>query len=127
MKLLLMDRSIGFLPLHAQHPVAGSLLIRPSPLLDALVALFESIWLRSVPLVPRPDPSVPLGEVDERSAQILTMMAPGLKDEAIARALNVSRRTAQKHVSDLMTELGARTRFQAAIRAHERGWVQNRP
>jgi DNA-binding NarL/FixJ family response regulator len=54
---------------------------------------------------------------------VLRLMSAGLKDEAIARALNLSRRTVQKHVTDIMTALGARTRFQAALLASERGWV----
>jgi hypothetical protein len=35
----------------------------------------------------------------------------------------MSRRTVQKHVTATMTALGARTRFQAALLARERGWV----
>jgi DNA-binding NarL/FixJ family response regulator len=53
-------------------------------------------------------------------------MATGLKDEAIARVLGVSRRTVQKHVSDTVRILGARTRFQAALLAAERGWLRSR-
>jgi len=124
MKLLLRDREIGFLPLRTEAPEAGSLIVRPSPLLDALVALFESVWARAVPLAPVHDPDA-AGELDERSQRILVLMAGGLKDESIARALGTSRRTVQKHVSLIMDALGARTRFQAALRARERGWLDD--
>jgi DNA-binding NarL/FixJ family response regulator len=50
-------------------------------------------------------------------------MATGMKDDAIARVLDISRRTVQKHVSGAGTALGARTRFQIALRAAERGWL----
>ncbi len=51
-------------------------------------------------------------------------MATGMKDDAIARVLNVSRRTVQKHVSEAGSVLGARTRFQIALLAAERGWLR---
>jgi DNA-binding NarL/FixJ family response regulator len=35
----------------------------------------------------------------------------------------MSRRTVQKYVTTTMMILGARTRFQAALLARERGWV----
>lgn len=44
-------------------------------------------------------------------------MATGLKDDSIARVLKVSRRTVQKHVTDAGNALGAKTRFQIALRA----------
>ncbi|WP_255474542.1 LuxR C-terminal-related transcriptional regulator [Micromonospora sp. AMSO31t] len=51
-------------------------------------------------------------------------MATGMKDESIARVLKVSRRTVQKHVTDAGSLLGARTRFQIALLAAERGWLK---
>lgn len=123
MKLLLMDRAIGFVPLQTEDPGAGSLIVRPSPLLDVLIALFESVWIRAVPLGPLADPGRP-AELDERAQRILLLMSSGLKDESIARALGTSRRTVQKHVSSIMETLGARTRFQAALLARDRGWVK---
>lgn len=122
MKLLLMDRSTGFIPLETDAPEAGSLIIRPSPLLDAMVALFEGVWARAMPLVPAQEPDG-AGELDERARRVLLLMAAGFKDESIARALGTSRRTVQTHVSRIMAALGARTRFQTALLARERGWI----
>jgi DNA-binding CsgD family transcriptional regulator/sugar-specific transcriptional regulator TrmB len=122
MKLLLMDRSIGFMPMRTEAPEAGSLIVRPSPLLDALVALFEAVWARAVPFVGDPDVTL-RPELDERAMRILVLMSGGLKDDTIARVLGTSRRTVQKHVSAVMAALGARTRFQAAVLAADRGWL----
>jgi DNA-binding CsgD family transcriptional regulator/sugar-specific transcriptional regulator TrmB len=121
-KLAIVDGRTGFMPLDVRSPALGALLVRTSPLLEALIALFEGIWARAVPI--RGDR--PGGAPDvlvTRRADVLRLMSAGLKDEAIARALNLSRRTVQKHVTDIMTALGARTRFQAALLASERGWV----
>ena len=121
-KLVIVDGRTGFMPLDLRSPALGALLVHASPLLEALIALFEGIWARAVPMRadrPGSDPDIPAA----RSADVLRLMSAGLKDEAIARALNLSRRTVQKHVTDIMTTLGARTRFQAALLANERGWV----
>lgn len=134
-KLALFDRTAALLPLHADRPGAGSLLVRSAALLDVLAALFESVWeravpmsldsLRSRPVLPSaPPPARPAEQpLDARTSEILHLMATGLKDDAVARVLGVSRRTVQKHVSDTVRSLGARTRFQVALLAAERGWL----
>lgn len=125
MKLAVFDQRVGFVPLKLSRPEAGALVVHPSPLLDALVALFDGVWARAVPL--RQNPASPVDLQDDRARRVLMLMSAGLKDESIARALRTSRRTVQKHVTELMSVLGARTRFQAALLARERGWVGTEP
>jgi DNA-binding NarL/FixJ family response regulator len=55
--------------------------------------------------------------------EILEGLMLGSKDEAMARQLGVSLRTVRRRVADLMTELGATTRFQAGMEAVRRGLV----
>lgn len=130
-KLVVFDRAAALLPVRGDRPAAGSLVVHSPALVVALVALFESVWERAEPvsLASRHDGPAPKGspttvEPDQRTREILHMMATGLKDEAIARVLKVSRRTVQKHVSDAGSLLGARTRFQIALLAAERGWLR---
>lgn len=124
MKLALFDQRIGFVPLKVDDPNVGALVVHPSPLLEALVALFDGIWARAVPLRSALGPAtIWPAELDERARQVLLLMSAGLKDESIARAMGMSRRTVQKYVTTTMMILGARTRFQAALLARERGWV----
>jgi DNA-binding CsgD family transcriptional regulator/predicted DNA-binding transcriptional regulator len=124
MKLALFDKRIGFVPLKVDDPNVGALVVHPSPLLEALVALFDGIWARAVPLGSGGNSATPWpAALDERARQVLLLMSAGLKDESIARAMGMSRRTVQKYVTTTMTLLGARTRFQAALLARERGWV----
>jgi DNA-binding CsgD family transcriptional regulator len=124
MKLALFDRRTGLVPLRLDEPGLGVLVIHASPLLDALIALFDSVWARAVPLPTGGAETT--GELDERSRQILLLMSGGLKDESIARSLGMSRRTVQTRVSSIMTALGAHNRFQAALLAQERGWIDNK-
>lgn len=130
MKLALFDRTAALLPLHGDRPSAGSLVVHSPALIEVCVALFEGIWERATPVSlesrqdwPAPRREREAVETDERTREILHLMATGMKDDAIARVLGVSRRTVQKHVSEAGTALGARTRFQIALLARERGWL----
>ncbi|MCX4761567.1 LuxR C-terminal-related transcriptional regulator [Streptomyces sp. NBC_01275] len=129
-KLVLFDRTAALLPLYDDRPSAGSLEVRSPALIGALAALFEAIWEHAVPVSlesrqdwPAPRQARETTRIDERTQAILDLMATGMKDDAIARVLDISRRTVQKHVSEAGSALGARTRFQIALRAAERGWL----
>ena len=54
---------------------------------------------------------------------LLQQLAAGAQDEQIARRLGVSLRTVRRRVADLMSELGAESRFQAGVEASKRGWI----
>lgn len=141
-KLAIVDRRRALLPLAQGTELTAALIVRPSPLLDALIEVFEAQWARAMP-VPRTAPR--LGgrssgaEPDEtggtgaeqsgeaavvtRSAseELLTMLAAGMTDEAIARQVGVSARTVQRRISELMETLGSRNRFQAGVQAVRHG------
>ncbi|HET6479245.1 MAG TPA: helix-turn-helix transcriptional regulator [Actinoplanes sp.] len=131
-KLVIFDRAAALLPIWQDRPSSGSLVVHSPALVTALVALFESVWERAEPvsLTRRPDRSdaddgLPASGRDLRTREILRMMAAGMKDETIARILNVSRRTVQQHISDAGSLLGARTRFQIGVLAAKRGWLSD--
>ncbi|MDP9611903.1 MULTISPECIES: LuxR C-terminal-related transcriptional regulator [Streptomyces] len=46
-----------------------------------------------------------------------------LTDSAVARQLGMSDRTVRRVVAQLMERLGAQSRFEAGVRAVERGWI----
>ncbi|MEU2225549.1 LuxR C-terminal-related transcriptional regulator [Streptomyces sp. NPDC018347] len=140
-KLVVFDRTAALLPVRGDRPAAGSLVVHSPALVEALVALYESVWERAVPvslaglreeLGPAHGDAVPGSAArpavpDARTREILHLMATGMKDDTIARVLRVSRRTVQKHVSEAGAVLGARTRFQIALLAAEHGWLEGRP
>ncbi|MFC4534129.1 helix-turn-helix transcriptional regulator [Sphaerisporangium dianthi] len=122
MKLGISDDRLAIIPLlrPGDDTVTASYLIHPSPLLDALVALFEVMWARSVPV----QHTVPaMEELSEEEARLLTLLAAGATDKAASRALGWSERTVQRHVTKLMQRVGAQTRFQIAMEATRRGWI----
>lgn len=118
MKLAIADRSLALLPMAACDADDSALGIHPSALLDALVQLFELLWQSAIPIVAATPPD--LAPSDER---LLTLLAAGVKDDAIARQLAISTRTVSRRVAELMDALQARTRFQAGIQAARRSWV----
>jgi DNA-binding CsgD family transcriptional regulator len=55
-----------------------------------------------------------------RELEVLTALAEGLTNKAIARRLNISLHTVKFHVESLFRKLGARTRTEAVAKASER-------
>jgi DNA-binding CsgD family transcriptional regulator len=128
-KLVIFDRAAALLPIRGDRPSTGSLVVHAPALVTALVALFESVWERAEPvsLTRRhdldADEGLSISGRDLRTREILRMMAAGMKDDTIARILDISRRTVQQHISDVGAQLGARTRFQLAVLAAKEGWL----
>ncbi|MDV3221823.1 helix-turn-helix domain-containing protein [Intrasporangium sp.] len=131
-KLLIADRGIGLVPESAQDPdPERRLLIRSSSLLDVLITHFEHLWERSMPVeaLTRTGSPEDLDSaerdpgISERDREMLTLMAAGLKDRAIARSLGITERTVGRRINDLMRRLDADTRFRAGVRAVQRGWI----
>jgi DNA-binding CsgD family transcriptional regulator len=98
--------------------VEESLVVHAGGLLSAFTGLFETLWTLGVPV--SGDRAGPLSEQDRK---IVTLMAAGVTDEAIARRLDLSRRTVVRRIAVLLDRLGATTRFQAGVQAAHRGWL----
>lgn len=114
-KALVADDRIGMVSL--QHPatVDAALVVHSSSLLALLRTLFERIWAAAVPF--GSDSREPDTE------RLLTLLAAGMTDAAIARQFGWHLRTVQRRVRGIMSELGVRTRFQAGLQAARRGWL----
>lgn len=116
-RLLIVGGSHAVLPEPLGYADAPLSVVRQRGLVEALTAWFELLWDRAV--VP-PSPEEP--RVDLRRF-LLEQLAAGAHDELIARKLGISLRTVRRRVADLMTELGADSRFQAGVEAVRRGWL----
>lgn len=119
MKLVVADRAFALLPLSLEQSGDSALVVHHSALLEALVSMFWLLWDQAVPVVSGPQED----HADEQPVdpRLLTMLAGGLKDDAIARQFSVSSRTVGRRVAELMDIIGARTRFQAGVYAQQRG------
>ncbi|MEU6068000.1 MULTISPECIES: helix-turn-helix transcriptional regulator [Streptomyces] len=96
----------------------GFTAVRDPSLLRALHSLAELLWRRAeiVPAQPEDPPT-------EAEQQLLRMLMEGLTDQAVARRQGTSERTVRRMAAQLMERLNAVSRFEAGVRAVERGWI----
>ncbi|MFF0747377.1 helix-turn-helix transcriptional regulator [Streptomyces sp. NPDC004111] len=117
-RMIICDRAVALTPIDPDNTARGALLTREPGLVSTVVSLFERMWAASQEL---PEETLPtLTETEHRILHTLYLVD---KDETGARQLNMALRTYRKHVARLMARLDADNRFQAALRARERGWV----
>jgi DNA-binding CsgD family transcriptional regulator len=120
-RMIITDRSTAVIPVTSDDAAAGAVLLTGEGTLAALCALFESIW----------GAARPLGQPTVRDCQglsgqeraALTLLAEGHTDDAIAKRLGVSSRTSRRIATELIERLGARSRFEAGVKAVQRGWL----
>lgn len=118
MKMVMVDRERAMLPLD-RTGTQGAVLIEAPPIVAALDFLFELIWDRAIPYSVAGSTHT-LTPLEQR---VLTQLATGSKDEAIAQRLNVTVRTVRRHITSAINKLGAENRFAAGVLATRRGWI----
>lgn len=134
LRIAIADRSVAIFPLVPGGPGGGNTeptaaLVRQSSLLEALVALFECYWERSLPLQFNAQGELSgrqgEGEPSLTSADIrlLSLLIAGIADKAIASQMGLSRRTLQRRIQRLMELAGSDTRMQLAWHAARQGWI----
>jgi DNA-binding CsgD family transcriptional regulator/sugar-specific transcriptional regulator TrmB len=126
MKLILVDNTQAIMPLEAA-PVAmeSIVVVRHPALVQAMAALFESLWQLALPLELASADLHLLDQPGPTERHLLALLTAGLSDEAIARQLGLSVRTFQRRIHDLMERANSRTRFQLARQAARRGWLDD--
>ncbi|MEV7670271.1 LuxR C-terminal-related transcriptional regulator [Streptomyces sp. NPDC088752] len=120
-RMIVVDRKTAVIPLASQDTAAGAMVLTSDGIVTALCALFETIWATAQPLG-----SGSAADEHGLTAQqnaALQLLAAGHTDDAIAKRLGVSPRTARRIATDLMERLGARSRFEAGARAVQQGWL----
>jgi Sugar-specific transcriptional regulator TrmB/Bacterial regulatory proteins, luxR family len=118
-RLLMVDHRRALLPAKTGGLLTDCLLVvHPGALLDMVAAFFELTWRRSIPLDMIPGAADASGADTDGAYSdevILSLMAAGLTDRAIARQLTISQRTVQRRIQRICERLGVSTRFQAGL------------
>ena len=133
LKMAIFDREVALVPIvggHGTGVLSDSLIVRPCSLLDALIELFERLWLSAVPLDPLLfDASAASGRkrgsrgITPQEARLLALLLAGMTDDAIGRQVGLARRTVVRRVHELMARAKASNRLQLILRAAQLGWI----
>jgi DNA-binding CsgD family transcriptional regulator len=122
MDATVVDEALAILPKErgAGRP-GGVAMFRLPSLVGTIIELFERVWPSAVPLIAS---EIPAGtELTEREQELLALLSAGWTDESAAARLGISVRTVRRMMSTIMNRLGARSRFQAGVKAADRGWL----
>ena len=120
-RMIIIDRASAVIPVRSDDTAAGAVILTGQGTVTALCALFDSTWAAGRPLGEAP-PRDAHGLTPQEQAA-LSLLAEGHTDDAVARRLGVSPRTARRVTTELIERLGARSRFQAGVRAAQLGWL----
>jgi DNA-binding CsgD family transcriptional regulator/DNA-binding transcriptional ArsR family regulator len=122
-RMIIFDRAAALIPVSSGDSASGAVVLTGQGTLDALCALFDSVWAQARPLCAPPESVRNDDGLTAQEATVLRLLAQGHTDEAIAKRLGVSPRTARRVSADLMERLDARSRFEFGVRAVQRGWL----
>jgi DNA-binding CsgD family transcriptional regulator/tetratricopeptide (TPR) repeat protein len=98
----------------------------------AATAAVVARWLRErgargIPRGPRASTATNPAQLTNRQAEVVALIAEGLRDADIAQRLYLSEKTVGHHVSAILRKLGVRTRGQAAAEAVQLGLIGEPP
>ncbi|GAA2553814.1 hypothetical protein GCM10010435_25270 [Winogradskya consettensis] len=125
-RLIVFDREVAFLPPASGDPNEGAVMVREPGVVQHLISSFDALFDAGLPF-----PVDSTDDNEEMSSEIyqaiLQQMSAGEKDEGIARRLGMSVRTCRRHIAAILASLGAQSRFQAGVLAHQRGLLGGAP
>lgn len=127
LRAFIVDREIALIPLmnNEHNTVQDALLLHPSGLLDAIIALFDLIWTSAPKLVATPEGTVETAadRLEPLDTKVLSLLLAGLTDASIGAQLGLSLRTVQRRVRQMMDRARVDTRLQLGYEAGRRGWL----
>jgi hypothetical protein len=126
-RIIFFDRETAVIADREGANGAGAMVIREPLLVGHLQRAWESSWDSARPFASAPSGLGYGSAKDELRRSILQLLESGMKDEVAARRLSMSTSTYRRHVTDLMNDLGADSRFQAGSYARRNGWFDDKP
>lgn len=115
---VVVDGELALLPTDGTN--AGLAVFRLPGIVSTVADLFDRMWPYAVSFTAGGQPAAELGP---REREVLALLGDGYTDVAAAARLGVGVRTVRRTVADLMDRLGARSRFQAGVKATDLGWL----
>lgn len=121
-RMVVFDRTVALVPIDPANSRLGALCTREPGIVSSLVVLFERTWEAAVPLGLDRASDVETG-LNAMEKEVLNLLATGLTDEVAGRKLGISSRSIRRQMAALMERLGASSRFEAGLKAAQRGWL----
>jgi len=107
--LIAFDRKVAFLPVTGN--AAGAVMVCEPSIVGFASAIFDGMWEEAQEYQGGKQQDREISAELQRT--IVRLLLQGMKDEMIARRLGISVRTCRRHISVIMDQLGATSRFQA--------------
>lgn len=117
---ILLDGRVAIMAGDMSYGLRAFSVVTEPQVVQGISSLFEAAWRAANDLAVH---DAQMAELRPLTPGILTALSEGRTDEAAARSLGLSLRTYRRRVAELMSALGASSRFQAGARAHELGLV----
>ncbi|WP_199779853.1 helix-turn-helix transcriptional regulator [Streptomyces sp. LaPpAH-108] len=110
-RLIVFDRQAAVITLHGCPQ--GGVLVHDRSIVDFAVASFERAWPSAAPFTAGYQKEQVHALSTEVKQDIARLLVSGLDDRAIARRLGMGLRSCQRHIAEIMEQLGARSRLHA--------------
>ncbi|BCJ44125.1 hypothetical protein GCM10010168_09380 [Actinoplanes ianthinogenes] len=110
-QMIVFDREVAVLPL--LHDPVGALVVREPSIAGFAAEVFDRAWVDATPFATAIDRERTRWTTQDIKSRITRLLVEGLEDKAIARKMGMSLRSCQRHIADIMAQLGARNRFHA--------------
>ncbi len=125
MKLLIVDAEAAVVLLSGEErgQQALSVVAGRSAFTRGLQAMFDQLWMHASAIRIGASGDDAQQRPDADTVGLIDLLAAGMKDDSIARHLGVSARTLRRRVAMLLDGLDSTGRFQAGVRAAQRGWI----
>ncbi|GAA1987561.1 helix-turn-helix transcriptional regulator [Kitasatospora viridis] len=121
-RVVIFDGTNALVPIDPADNRKGALHVTEPGILQALIDFFEQAWGTAIPLgaTSSEDPESGLTQTER---ELLRLLATGLTDDVAGQRLGIAGRTVRRHMASIMERLGAASRFEAGIRAAQKGWL----
>lgn len=117
---IILDRRVAILAGDTSYGMRSYSIVAVPEVVLGVVSLFDAAWRAATDFA---DFDRDVAELRQLAPRILDQLNTGATDEAAARSLGLSVRTYRRRVAELMSALGASSRFQAGARAQELGLI----
>jgi DNA-binding CsgD family transcriptional regulator/sugar-specific transcriptional regulator TrmB len=121
-RMVIVDRHTVLVPIDPADTRAGALCTTEPAIVASLLAVYDQAWACAVPLGADRTRDDETG-LSGTERDILLLLGQGLTDEAAAKRLGLGLRTISRQMAGLMERLGAASRFEAGLKAAQRGWL----